>query len=147
MYEGHDGSEINVDKSAWDDDYMNKQMVQVVGNFSHERIEHLKEVIRFLRPLAAHQKQEAQESKSGTRQTTTSDEAQHEHRSYQEQRRQDQRFRETTSDRGIKIIGGAVGGGVAGAVIAGIIKAPIIVGALAGAVVVGAIVTIATRED
>jgi hypothetical protein len=147
LYEGHDGSGIKVDKSAWNDDYMDRQMVQVVGNFSHERIEHLKEVVRYLRPAAAHQKQGSQENRSGTRQTTTSDETQHEHRSYWEQRRQDQRFGGTTSDRAIKIAGGAVGGGVAGAVIAGIFKGPVIIGALAGAVVAGAIVAIVTKDE
>jgi hypothetical protein len=49
LYDIHDGSKFNDDKSAWNDDYMNKLMVQVVGNFSHERMEHLKDVVKHLR--------------------------------------------------------------------------------------------------
>jgi len=51
LYEEHDGRELIEDKSTWDDNYMNKLMVQVVGNFSHERVDHLKEVVRYLRPV------------------------------------------------------------------------------------------------
>ena len=51
LYNPHDGSELIKDKSKWNDDYMNKQMVQVIRNFSHERLNHLKEIVRYLRPL------------------------------------------------------------------------------------------------
>jgi hypothetical protein len=50
LYDAHDGRELNDDKSAWNDDYMNKLMVQVIRNFSHERLDHLKEVVKYLRP-------------------------------------------------------------------------------------------------
>ncbi|TMV47033.1 hypothetical protein FE783_24260 [Paenibacillus mesophilus] len=54
LYDEHDGRELEDDKTAWNDDYMNKLMVQVVGNFSHERIGRLKEIVRHLRPVASH---------------------------------------------------------------------------------------------
>lgn len=58
LYDVHDGQELIEDRTVWNDDYMNKLMVQVVGNFSHERIAHLKEVVKYLRPEAAvHKKQ------------------------------------------------------------------------------------------
>lgn len=53
LYDEHDGREVITDKSEWDDDYMNLLMAQVIYNFSHERIEHLKNVIRYLRPAPA----------------------------------------------------------------------------------------------
>lgn len=51
LYEAHDGRDFQ-DKKTWDDNYMNKLMVQVVNNFSHERVEHLKEVVHHLRPVS-----------------------------------------------------------------------------------------------
>lgn len=51
LYDKHDGDKFITDKSKWDDDYMNKLMVQIVNNFSHERINHLKDVVRYLRPI------------------------------------------------------------------------------------------------
>ncbi len=51
LYDEHDGREFILDRTAWDDDYMDELMVQVVGNFSHERLDHLQEVIRYLRPV------------------------------------------------------------------------------------------------
>lgn len=54
LYDEHDGRELEEDKTAWNDDYMNKLMVQVVGNFSHERISRLNEIVRYLRPVASY---------------------------------------------------------------------------------------------
>jgi len=146
LYEEHDGREINDDESAWNDDYMNKLMVQVVGNFSHERVDHLKEVVRYLRPIAAHQEQTFQETRSETRKTSSNDEAQPGSRRYQEKEWQEQPYRRTTSNRGLKITGGAVAGGMVGGTIAGIAGGSILVGALLGAGVLGAVVAIATKE-
>ena len=51
LWDEHDGGkEFITDKSKWNDDYMGEVMVKVVSNFSHERINHLKEVVRYLRP-------------------------------------------------------------------------------------------------
>ncbi len=52
LYDEHDGRELVEDESAWDEDYMDRLMVQAVGNFSHERLEHLKKVLRRLRPVS-----------------------------------------------------------------------------------------------
>lgn len=52
LYDEHDGRELAEDESAWDEDYMDRLMVQAVGNFSHERLEHLKKVLRRLRPVS-----------------------------------------------------------------------------------------------
>lgn len=50
LYDEHDGRELAEDESAWDEDYMDRLMVQAVGNFSPERLNHLKKVLRRLRP-------------------------------------------------------------------------------------------------
>lgn len=50
LYDKHDEKPFIVDKAFWNDDYMNKLMVKVLRNFSHERIDHIKEVVRYLRP-------------------------------------------------------------------------------------------------
>ena len=51
FWDEHDGGkEFITDKSKWNNDYMDKVMVKVVSNFSHERINHLKEVVRYLIP-------------------------------------------------------------------------------------------------
>lgn len=46
----HDGKEFINDKSQWDEKYISLVMTQVISNFSHERVDHLKEVVRYLRP-------------------------------------------------------------------------------------------------
>lgn len=50
LYDKHDGGkEFITDKSQWNDNYMNKLMVKVVNNFSHERLNHLMDVVKYLR--------------------------------------------------------------------------------------------------
>lgn len=50
IYEKHDGGELSDDTSKWTTDYMNRLMVELVENFSRERIIHLKRVVRYLYP-------------------------------------------------------------------------------------------------
>ena len=61
LYDPHDGKEFEQNVQKWNDDYMNRQMVRVVSNFSHERIAHLKEVVRYLRPVSETAKKSSQE--------------------------------------------------------------------------------------
>ena len=51
LYDVHDKKEFVSDRSSWNDEYMNMVMVKVISNFSRERIDHLKEVVRYLRPV------------------------------------------------------------------------------------------------
>ena len=44
----HDGSTLEQDKTLWDREYLNKQIVAAFSNFSKERISHIKEVISFV---------------------------------------------------------------------------------------------------
>jgi hypothetical protein len=146
LYDPHDGREIIKDSSAWDDNYMNKLMVQVVGNFSDERVDHLKEVVRFLRPVAARPQQTASSSRTVPAQKPPVPATQPRNTNYQEQKQQDERSGRIVSNRGARIASGAVAGGVVGGAIAGFVGGPILIGAAAGAVAVGAVVVIATNE-
>jgi len=142
LYEPHDKRDINEDTSTWNDGYMNKLMVQVVGNFSQKRIDHLKDVVRHLRPVASRQHQPAE-----TRSTPTSSTKQPRRISYQEQKRQDERDGRIVYSRGTKIATGAVAGGVIGGAIASVAGATVLVGAAAGAVVIGSVVVVATNGE
>ncbi len=131
LYEEHDGRSLNRDKSTWDDDYMNKIMVQVITNFSHERVEHLKEVVRYLRPVpekgqacsnAQTNKDIGRKSSSGLHQRRESE--------YQEQKHRDIK---EGNYRGTKYFAGALVGAVAGGAIAAAANL-----AVAGGVAVGA---------
>lgn len=48
IYEEHDGEKLNYDASTWNEDYLNEQMVKVISCFSKERIELLKDMVRYL---------------------------------------------------------------------------------------------------
>jgi hypothetical protein len=136
LYDAHDGRTFVEDSSAWNDDYMNKLMVQVVGNFSHERLDHLKEVVRYLRPISERQCS-AQEPhyETGERHQRSVD--------YETQKAEDAR-----NGRIVKIAGGtavgAVVGGV-GAAVAGATTGAVIVCAAVGAAAGGVIVASTTK--
>jgi len=136
LYDEHDGREFITDQSVWDDDYMNKLMVQVVSNFSHERINHLKEVVCFLRPVAKSVKQEysAEHQKSIYTEPTRT--------SYQEQKYRDQ---QNGNYIGAKIAAGAVAGAVVGGMVATAVGFTVIGGSVVGALVGGATVSIAVN--
>ena len=48
LYVEHDGEALNYDVSSWNENYLNEQMVVVVNNFSKERIDLLKSMVRTL---------------------------------------------------------------------------------------------------
>jgi hypothetical protein len=150
LYDQHDGRELQNDISTWDDNYMDKLMVQVVSNFSKDRLEHLKAVVKHLRPVASRS-----QSQSTTSQTSSSTPRQADSYSrprtqqaqrsnYQEQKRYGQR---NGNYRGVKIAAGAVIGGAVGGTIAGVSGGSVIIGVAVGAVVVGAAVAIATNGE
>lgn len=134
LYAEHDGKELVEDRTLWNDEYMDKVMVKALSNFSHERIDHLKEVVRYLRPV----------SKSATpakEQTSYHDYSSTRQGSYEEEKR---RCQERGDYLGTKIgagtvVGAAVGGGIAS--VAGAPVAGVIGGVVAGAVVGGVAAT------
>lgn len=116
LYDTHDGKELVSDRSAWDDNYMDKQMVEVMWNFSRERLNHLRQVIRFLRPVPENLQQPNNQDKGGDAPRPKGRGASHpksqDHTDYWEQKKKDEQ-----AGRIVKIVGGTVVGAVAGAVI------------------------------
>lgn len=126
LYDEHDGKEFIEDRNLWNDDYMDKVMVKVLSNFSHERIDHLKEVVRYLRPVTKTVPIKKEQTSHQTYRTARKG-------SYEEEKR---RCQESGDYRGAKIgigavvgaviggaVGGAIGGAVAGAVAGGVAAA------------------------
>ena len=99
LYDKHDEEPFEMDEDKWTDDYMNKLMVELIYNFSHERIEHLKK-----------------DNKTGTG-TDSVDKKNHSHKTpYQEQKERDQKNGDYL---GVKMAAGAAIGAGVGAVVAG----------------------------
>lgn len=48
ILEDFDDGELDYDKNHWSEDYMNEIKVELMGNFSRERIKHLKEICSYL---------------------------------------------------------------------------------------------------
>ena len=128
LYEEHDGMEFIKDPSQWNDDYMDKIMVDVVMNFSHERISHIKEVVHYLRPVTKNDSANSSTNGVNRKHDYSGD------TSYQAQKRHAQ---ENGDYLGVKIGVGAVAGGVAGGVVASAAGITVIGGAIAGAVIGG----------
>jgi len=52
LFEEHDGTALTEDRDQWNDRLLSKLMVQLVNNFSEERVNHLKKVVAYLEPEA-----------------------------------------------------------------------------------------------
>lgn len=128
LYDLHDGRAFETNKEKWDDNYMDKQMVQVISNFSHERIEHLKDVVHYLRPAAQNSSTIGRGRKDGSASERNT------YRSYEEQKRQDQ---QEGRYLGAKVAGGAVVGAVVGGIAASATGVTVAGGATVGAVIGG----------
>lgn len=48
LYDKHDGESFSLNKSDWNKTYMNNQLVDLMSNFSRERLNHLKAVCSFI---------------------------------------------------------------------------------------------------
>ena len=152
LYVDHDGRSFNLDKGTWDDEYMNKMMVQVISNFSHERVDHLKEVVRYLRPVEVKKQSRSTDdiiqkssSHTGSAERDTfnhSGNNQQKFTDYQEGKRRDQ---EEGIYRGAKIAAGAVAGAVAGGVVASVVSSTVVIGAAVGAVAGAAVTYVVTN--
>lgn len=136
LYDPHDGRNLNYDKTTWTDSYMDELMVQIVGNFSHERIEHLQYVVQYLRPTAVDSRVSKRESTNDQANTQRID---HQNWRYLKQ--------EISNDRVIKIIGGAIIGGAAGGTIAAAATASIVGGVAIGAVSGFIAITVITNGE
>lgn len=128
LYDQHDGREMNNDKNQWNDEYMNKLLVQVISNFSHERVNHLKDVVHYLRPAKL---------SNGPVNSTNSENSRNQNiSSYAEQKERDMA---SGNFRPGKVAVGAMVGGGAGALIGAIASPAVLTGAAVfGGAVIGA---------
>lgn len=117
LYDKHDGCIFNPNKETWDDAYMKKLMVEILDNFSHERIEHLKEVVRYLRPVP---KNDIRTHSSDKKNNINNHSKKEKKLSYKEQKRRD---KEAGNYRRAKMAAGAVTGAAAGVAVMSITKA------------------------
>jgi hypothetical protein len=130
LYDNHDGRSFINNSDEWTDEYMDKIMVQVVGNFSHERVDHLKAVVRKLRPVHQTTSHSPQGSSHANKKTNRNVSL------YQEQKKKDQ---QTGSYKyAVGIGGGALAGGIVG--YAGGSLAALPVGGIIGCTISGAVV-------
>lgn len=142
LYDEHDGKSFRKDKNTWDDDYMNDLMVDVIWNFSHERLEHLKEVVHYLRPVKEKPASAFSADHSRNNRKTERDIPPKRNSSYQEQKMRDM---QEGNYRGAKAAAGAAAGAAIGGAVAFAVEAPVVAGALAGAAVAGTVTYIVTQ--
>ena len=130
LYDEHDGKELIEDRNLWNED---KVMVKVLSNFSHKRVNHLKEVVRYLRPVTKTVAPKKEQTSHQTYITTQKG-------SYEEEKR---RCQERGDYLGAKIGAGAVVGAAVGGVIATVTGATLtgVVGSAAAGAVVGGVAT------
>ena len=62
--ENENDEDMTSDKSKWTDDYLNLMSVKIIDNFSHERIKHSKEVIRYLHPVGNNKESDSSNDKA-----------------------------------------------------------------------------------
>lgn len=144
LYDTHDGRNLNYDKKTWDDSYMSKLMVQIVGNFSYERVEHLKDVVKYLRPIESLSHETYPNSKRVTDSETANGQTYKQDPIREKHKNHDQ---ENKFDRGTKIIGGAIIGAVAGGAIATVASVSVIGGIAIGAVAGTVAATVITKGE
>lgn len=48
LFDSHDGEKLNYDTAAWTKDYLSQEMVTLIGNFSQERLDLLKNMVRHI---------------------------------------------------------------------------------------------------
>ena len=136
LYDVHDGKAFVEDQSLWDDDYMDMVMVKVLSNFSHERIDHLKDIVHYLRPV----------TRTVSAKCDTDSKNRSGRGSYEEEKR---RCQERGDYLNTKVSVGAVAGAAIGsavALVAGATVVGVVGGAVAGAVAGGFTATIIANE-
>lgn len=137
IYEPHDGRELEEDRDKWTEEYMDKLMVQVISNFSRERIEKLKAVVRKFYPMPQRSQGTAQCTRSGK--PNGKRETIGEKETYQERKKRDQKEGNyICSVYATGAVAGAVIGGTVGAVAGMAAAGEVIVGGIAAGAAVGA---------
>ncbi len=127
LYDRHNGESFDLDKNNWNDNYLAKLKVELIDNFSHERIEHLKNVITYLEVS----KNKRTNNNIGVRKSSN--------KTYI--RRNDEDTKKA------KMIIGTVGGGIAGGIVFSIIGMSTLGGVAIGAIVGGIGTGIISKGD
>lgn len=144
LYDTHDGRNLNHDKNIWDDSYMNDLMVQIVNNFSPERVKHLQDVVKYQRPSAINSYERHPNSKRVSDNEKASGQT---YTHYTDRQMKEYPNQGNDFSRGTKIIGGAIIGAVAGGTIATIASVSVIGGVAIGAVAGTVAVTVITKGE
>ncbi len=145
FYEKHDDGELEQDKTQWNEDYLARLTVQTTKNFSHERVNHLKEVVRYLRPPVTQSVNAGSNKKNHENNVRRPNRAAINGQSeYQRQKAIDQANGNFRPQK-IAICAGI--GAAAGATIMAAASGPIILGAVGGAAVGAGAAAIATSGD
>lgn len=120
LYDEHDGEILSSNSDTWTEDYMNQQMVLVVTNFSRERINLLKKIVKHLYG------NETEETRESIKRTST--------------------FSDTSKVNltGKQIAGGIVAGVGVGTLIGGIIGSNVPVAIIGGVAIAGGTVLFMT---
>lgn len=121
LYVPYDNGPLKMNTAEWTEKYMNTLMVELVDNFSRERVAHLKKVIRYIYEQEEEQKQGEQPL------------------SYEERKKRSQvdgSYAGAVFGAGIGATAGCVAGAIGG-VIAGHLLVGLAVGAAAGTVIGG----------
>lgn len=144
LYDTHDGRNLNYDKNMWDDSYMNDLMVQIVSNFSTDRVKHLQDVVKYQRPSAINSYERHPNSKRVSDNEKTSGQT---YTHYTDRQKKEYPNQDNDFSRGTKIIGGAIIGAVAGGAIATVASVSVIGGVAIGAVAGTVAVTVITKGE
>lgn len=147
FYEEHDGGEFVSDKTKWDEDYLAHLTVQTTKNFSHERVDHLKDVVRYLRPtpkIVSNERTNKIPPQASARRPKSEYRNDNYKSDYQRQKEIDQANGNFCLQ---KIALGAGIGAVAGAALTATVSGPIVLGAVGGAVVCAGVIAVATKGE
>lgn len=132
VYVEFDGEELIWDKQFWNEEYKNVLLARLIDNFSYERVEHLKKVVRYLSPVSEEDKELGHKRKDVTSLKRTKSD-------YQKQKEQDIR---EGNYLGAKYATGAIAGAVVGGTVAAaasvLVASEVVVTTIAGGAAVGA---------
>lgn len=133
LYDIHDGKDFENDRSKWNDDYLSTVLNDLMYNFSHDRIDHVKSIVRYLKSGSEAVRSDNGENKEKQSRKETSGRMSYEESKHRYTHRGSIFCKETAVGAAI----GAVVLGTAASVVTGAISGTVLCAA-AGAVIGGA---------
>ena len=138
LYVDYDGRPLISDSNQWTTDYLDLIMVQLISNFCHERIEHIKKVVKYLYPATTASNFTNSSSANNTQRTNTAGTNSNYGRTSSKnnsRRRDTYTYRELkrrdTENGRIKMVRIGIGAGV-GAIVGGIVASEVLPGVIVG---------------